>query len=104
MWDEISVNVPESVDTYKTIDAIHDAVMKETAKDAALAEAEWKSSTKQHGLSHFSATPSVDKRPAAAGIDIIVRYVTRAEDRFDMRNRLYQTVIGLLHKRGEVSA
>jgi small-conductance mechanosensitive channel len=104
MWDEISVNVPEGENTYKTIDAIHEAVMKETAKDAGLAETEWKGSTKQHGLSHFSATPSVDMRPAAAGIDIIVRYVTRAEDRFDMRNRLYQTVIGLLHKRDEVSA
>jgi hypothetical protein len=28
-----------------------------------------------------------------------VRYVTRAGDRFEMRNKLYQTVIELLHKR-----
>jgi hypothetical protein len=39
----------------------------------------------------------VDMRPAASGIDILVRYVTRAGDRFDMRNKLYQTVITLLH-------
>jgi hypothetical protein len=37
-------------------------------------------------------------RPASSGIDIVVRYVTRAADRFDMRNRLYQSVIDLLHK------
>jgi hypothetical protein len=37
-------------------------------------------------------------RPAASGIDILVRYVTRAGDRFEMRNKLYQTVIELLHK------
>ena len=40
-------------------------------------------------------------RPAAAGVDVIVRYVTRATDRFDMRNRLYQAVVGLLHKKDE---
>jgi hypothetical protein len=27
-----------------------------------------------------------------------VRYVTRAGDRFEMRNKLYESVIGLLHK------
>jgi hypothetical protein len=35
-------------------------------------------------------------RPAAAGVDIVVRYVIRAGDRFEMRNRLYQSVINLL--------
>ena len=53
---------------------------------------------KQNGLSQFSAAPSVEMRPTASGIDIIVRYVTRAGDRFEMRNRLYQLVIDLLHK------
>ena len=98
MWDEISVHVPEGDDANKIIQAIHDAVLKETEKDAKLAESEWKSSPKQHGLSQFSAQPSVDMRPAASGIDVIVRYVTRAGDRFEMRNRLYQSVIELLHK------
>jgi hypothetical protein len=37
-------------------------------------------------------------RPAPSGVDIVVRYVTRAGDRFDMRNRLYQSVIDLLHQ------
>jgi hypothetical protein len=31
-------------------------------------------------------------------MDIVVRYVTRASDRFDMRNRLYERVIALLRK------
>ena len=29
---------------------------------------------------------------------MLVRYVTRAGDRFEMRNKLYGTVIGLLRK------
>jgi small-conductance mechanosensitive channel len=98
MWDEISVNVPAGEGTYKTIEEIHKAVLKETAEDAKLAEAEWKGSASQQGLGQFSATPSVDMRPAAAGIDILVRYVTRAGERFEMRNKLYETVIELLHK------
>jgi small-conductance mechanosensitive channel len=98
MWDEITVNIPAGADTYKTIEVIHQSVLKDTEKDAELAEQEWKKAGKPSGLTQFSATPSVDMRPAAAGIDIIVRYVTRAEERFEMRNRLYQRVIDLLHK------
>jgi small-conductance mechanosensitive channel len=98
MWDEISVNVPAGEGTYKTIEAIHNAVLEQTEKDAKLAEAEWKGADKLERLGQFSATPSVDMRPAASGIDILVRYVTRAGDRFEMRNKLYQTVIELLHK------
>jgi small-conductance mechanosensitive channel len=98
MWDEISVNVPASADTYKTIEAIHKLALGQTEKDAKLAEAEWKGAAKGEGLSQFSAAPSVDMRPAAAGIDIIVRYVTRAGDRFEMRNKLYGSMIELLHK------
>jgi small-conductance mechanosensitive channel len=101
MWDEITLNVPAGEDTYKTIEAIHAEVLAQTEKDAKLAEAEWQSATRQRGLGQFSATPSVDMRPAASGIDILVRYVTRAGDRFEMRNKLYQTMIGLLHKGSE---
>jgi small-conductance mechanosensitive channel len=103
MWDEISVNIPPGANTYQTIDAIHDVVFKQTAQDAGLAEREWQSSTRQNGLSQFKAAPSVAMRPAASGIDIVVRYITRAGDRFDMRNRLYQSVIDLLQKRAGLS-
>ena len=98
MWDEISVNIPPTVDTGKMIEAIHAAVNKVTEKDAGLAEQEWKRATKQQGLSQFSAEPSVDMRPASSGVDVIVRYVTRAGDRFDVRNKLYLAVLDLLHR------
>jgi small-conductance mechanosensitive channel len=98
MWDEITVNIPPGDDSYKTIEAIHKVVLADTEKDSHLAEDEWQRSSKQYGLSQFKATPAVDMRPAASGIDILVRYVTRAANRFDTRNRLYQSVIDLLHK------
>ncbi len=98
MWDEITVNIPPSIDSYKTIEAIHSTVLKQTERDAKLAEQEWQNTTHHNGLSQFKATPSVDMRPAAAGVDIVVRYVIRAGDRFEVRNRLYQSVINLLQK------
>jgi small-conductance mechanosensitive channel len=96
MWDEISLNVPAGEGTYKTIEAIHKAVLAETEADAKEAEAEWKGANRQQELGQFSATPSVDLRPAASGVDILVRYVTRAGERFEMRNKLYGTVLELL--------
>jgi small-conductance mechanosensitive channel len=100
MWDEIAVSIPADDDTYDIIELIRKAVLQETEKGARLAEQEWKRVTRQNGpgLSQFTATPAVDLRPSASGIEIIVRYVTRASDRFELRNRLYQCVINLLHK------
>jgi small-conductance mechanosensitive channel len=97
MWDEITLNVPAGADQQKTLAAIESVVAKETEQDTKLAEVEWQSSGKAHGLSQFSAAPRVDLRPAASGIDVLVRYVTRAGDRFEMRNKLYGAVVGVLH-------
>ncbi len=98
MWDEIKVNVPSSAESHRLIELIQDTVVKETEKDTNLAKVEWQRVMNQNGLSQFSATPALDMRPAASGTDIIVRYVTRAPDRLEMRNRLYQAVIDLLHR------
>jgi len=103
MWDEIRVNVPAGAAGEKTIGAIEQAVVSETQKDSKLAELEWQRSTKAHGLSQFAAKPSVGLRPAASGVDVLVRYVTRAGDRFEMRNKLYATVVGLLRQPEEGS-
>jgi small-conductance mechanosensitive channel len=98
MWDEISVNVPPGAGSQKTIEAIEHVVFAETQADAKLAELEWKDATRVRGLSQFSAAPSVDLRPASAGIDVLVRYVTRAGNRFEMRNKLYGAVLALLRQ------
>ncbi len=101
MWDEIKVNVPQGENSYKMIEAIHAAVEKETRENAKLAEEEWQRATKARGVSHFAAAPSVNLRPAASGIDILVRYVTRAGDRFELRNRLYQSILDVLRSAGQ---
>jgi small-conductance mechanosensitive channel len=98
MWDEIIFSIPATSDAYAMIELIYQAIVKETEQAARLAEEEWKHVTRKNGLSRFTADPAVSLRPGAYGVEIVVRYVTRASDRFEMRNRLYQRVIGLLHK------
>ncbi|HEY1949148.1 MAG TPA: mechanosensitive ion channel domain-containing protein [Bryobacteraceae bacterium] len=98
MWDEITLTVPPAADTYRIIELIHKAVLKETENDARQAEEEWKRVSRKQGLTQFTAATAVDMRPSGSGIDLIVRYITRASQRFEVRNRLYQLVIGLLHQ------
>jgi small-conductance mechanosensitive channel len=97
MWDEISVSLPQSADTYAKVALIHKAVLEETEQDARLAEQEWKRVPRHSGMSHASASSSMDLRPAGVGVDVVIRYVTRASDRLKVRNRLYVRVIDVLH-------
>lgn len=98
MWDEMSISIPASAETYSKVAHINQAVLEETQEDAKLAEEEWKRVPRKNGLSNVSASASVNMRPAGSGVDLLVRYVTRASDRLDVRNRLYGRVIDVLHK------
>ena len=61
-----------------------------------MAEAEWKRVTHEEGSPQFSAMPSVNLRPAGTGIDVVIRYITRAGVRVDTRNRLYEMILELM--------
>jgi small-conductance mechanosensitive channel len=96
MWDELKVNVPEDENTYATIERVQTAVQEATESDARQAELEWRQASGGMGLSQFSAEPAVNLQPASAGVDLVVRYVTRASGRFERRNALYERVIEAL--------
>ena len=97
MWDEIAVSIPPGTEPYPLIEKIRQAAIKATEADAKMAQEEWKRVTHEEGAPQFSATPSVDMRPAGGGVDIVVRYVTRAGVRLETRNRLYGTVVELMN-------
>jgi hypothetical protein len=40
--------------------------------------------------------PSVNLRPAGAGVDIVIRYITRAGVRVETRNHLFAMIIDLM--------
>src|ERR1700733_5822860 len=98
MWDEISVSLPASPDTYAKAAQLHEAILEETRQDAELAEQEWKRVPRHSGLSHATASSSVNLRPSGAGVEVLIRYVTRAQQRLKVRNRLYERVIDVLYK------
>ena len=93
MWDELTVTVPQDDHTYATIERVHATVTSATHEDAKQAEKEWRQASNLHGLAQFSAEPAVNLRPSASGVDLVVRYVTRASGRFEQRNKLYQCVL-----------
>jgi hypothetical protein len=56
-----------------------------------------------HGsLSTLSAQPTVELRPTG-GLEVVVRYLTRAQDRFEMRSRLNQRLLAILHAPPQIS-
>jgi small-conductance mechanosensitive channel len=96
LWDELSVVVPYGRDPHAIADAIQKEVTAATAKDASQAEEEWRRASRgQRGVG-FTAQPGIAVRPAAGGVEVAVRYVTRASERLALRARLYQSAVQLL--------
>ena len=96
MWDEIRVTVPSGVSLDPLIKGIYDATVKTTEADAKMAEAEWKRVTHEEGSPQFSSMPSVNLRPAGTGVDIVIRYITRAGVRVESRNHLFAMIVALM--------
>jgi small-conductance mechanosensitive channel len=96
MWDEIKVTVPPGTSIHPLLKSIYEVTVKITEADAKRAEAEWKRVTHEEGLPQFSAMPSVNLRPAAPGVDIVIRYITRAGVRVETRNRLFAMIVELM--------
>jgi hypothetical protein len=89
--------VPRGDDAYDRIEAIRQLVAESTREDATVAEEEWRKATKDEALKGFSADPALDLRPASDGIEVTVRYITRAQKRYEVRSKLYQDLIRVLH-------
>ena len=100
LWDELQVTIPEGRDPFPLVEAIQKKVLEATQDSAELAEREWQRAAGSRELSGISAVPAINMRPAAAGIEVQVRYVTRATERYQLRTKLYQALVELLGRRG----
>jgi len=96
LWDELSVMVPYDRDPHAIAEAIQKEVTAATAQDASQAEQEWRRASRGQRALGFTAQPGIAVRPAAGGVEIAVRYVTRASERLALRARLYQSAVRLL--------
>ena len=103
MWDELQLTLPGDQDPYAVIDGLQKLVAKDTEENARKAEEEWHQTTARYHVQAFSATPAVSVRPTGSGVELRIRYITRAYERHETRKRLYEAVVALMHgKRGAV--
>jgi len=101
MWDELKLLIPSSQDPYPVIDGIQKLVEKETAANAGKAEAEWQETTTKYRAKTLKALPGVNVQPTGGGIELRIRYITRAYERNETRRRLYDAVIEMMHGKRE---
>ena len=96
LWDELQVVLPPGQDPYPLIDALQKKVLEVTAETAKQAEQEWMSAARSRDMKALSAAPAINLKPAVGGVEISVRYITRANERYQLRATLYQAAVEML--------
>ena len=98
LWDELEVVVPAGQDPYPIVEAITKQVVEATAESSREAEQEWQRAVPSQRAKTFSGAPGVSVKPVVGGVEIAVRYLTRANERFPLRASLFQAAVDLLAK------
>jgi small-conductance mechanosensitive channel len=99
LWDELTLVVDSSQSPYPIVDAIQKTALEATSETAGEAEKEWKNAAHSRNVGTLSATPAVNLKPVSGGVEISVRYITRASERYAMRSKLYQAALNLISKK-----
>lgn len=99
MWDELRVLIPTGQDPYPVLDGVQKLVEQETQANAKQAEQEWQTTTSRYRVRTFSAVPGINVVPGPNGVELDVRYITRAYERHEARRRLYHAIVELMHGR-----
>jgi small-conductance mechanosensitive channel len=97
LWDRLDVTLPATADPYRMAGKIREYVEKATEEDAKTAQTDWERVTRQYGNLPFSAKPTVDLRPVGADLEVSVRYITRAPNRYEVNSRLLAGIVELVH-------
>jgi small-conductance mechanosensitive channel len=99
LWDEMQLAVPADRDPYPVAEEIQKIVTLETESNARVAEQEWQQMGSSRGIRAISAGPAISVRPTGSGFEILVRYVTRANERHQQRAKLYHDIVELLRRK-----
>ncbi len=94
LWDELQVVVGQGENPYPLVEAIQRLVEEETRSSAAQAEQEWQKSAGYR--KSLALAPAIHLRPTATGVEMQIRYITSADERYATRSRLYEKIVGLL--------
>lgn len=101
LWDELRILVPSNQDPYPIIDGIQKLVTATTEAYANSAQEEWKRATRDR-MHSVSAAPAINLRPTPSGVEVHIRYITQAQERYATRTKLYQDIADLMHQRSEL--
>lgn len=105
LWDELQIVLPPGRDPYPIVDAIQKKVLEATAETAKQAEKEWQSVARSKETAHtLTAAPAINVKPVVGGVEIAVRYITRANERYQLRAKLNQAAVDLLGQDATVTA
>jgi small-conductance mechanosensitive channel len=96
LWDELTVVMPTGKETYPIVDAIRKKVEEETRESGLQAEEEWRNATSSREMSGFSAAPALSIKPVLGGVEIAIRYITKAHERYALRAKLNQAAVELI--------
>jgi small-conductance mechanosensitive channel len=96
MWDELQVVLPTGQDPNPIIAAIQKKVTEATTETAKQAEQEWQHAASSRQMTALSAAPAINVKPVIGGVEIAVRYITKANERYQLRAKLYQAAVELL--------
>jgi len=66
-----------------------------SSEGARQAEQEWKIAAHSRDMSALSAAPAINVKPVIGGVEIAVRYITRANERYQLRAKLYHAAVDL---------
>ena len=99
LWDELTLVVDSSQSPYPIVEAIQKTVLEATGESAGQAEKEWQHSAHSRSVGALSAAPAINLKPVSGGVEIAVRYITRASERYEMRSKLYQAAVNLISKK-----
>jgi small-conductance mechanosensitive channel len=96
LWDELTVVLPTGKDPYPIVEAIRKKVEEETRESGQKAEQEWRRAAGSRDMSGFSALPAISVKPVLGGVEVAVRYIARANERFILRSKLNRSAVQLL--------
>lgn len=99
LWDELTLVLASSQNPYPIVEAIQKTVLEATAGNAGQAEKEWQHAAHSRDMSTLSAAPAINVKPVIGGVEVAVRYITRANERYQLRSKLYQSAMNLISKK-----
>ena len=99
LWDELQLVLLAGQDPYPIVQEFQKKVSEATKEGAKQAEQEWRRATRSREMSSFSVEPAISIKPVVGGVEMAVRYITRANERYQLRAKLYQAAVEMLGRK-----